>query len=628
MIQQSSNPKAALNSVLAVYLQAVDAGELPDRADLLATHPELADDLLAFFADHDQMTQAAAPVRDALAETAPAEVFPQTFGDYELIEEIGRGGMGVVYKARQISLNRVVALKRIRAGQLASMEEVTRFRREAEAAAGLDHPHIVPIYEIGEHAGHHYFTMKLIDGGNLNAHLARFADARVTADLMIKIARAVHHAHQRGILHRDLKPGNILIDAEGNPHVSDLGLAQPIEKEAKLTQSGAIVGTAEYMAPEQARGEKNLTTAADVYGLGAILYVLLSGRPPFQGDYNWDTLKKVVEEEPISPRSFNRQANRDLETICLKCLQKNPAMRYGSAELLAEDLERFLAGVPIRARPIRMAHRFWKWVKRRPARAALVVVGLMVLGLAVWLSYEWPARRNAEALASAETARRQAEEKLAIERQWSSLSHQAVSQRLAGDRWRALATLKELAELQSQHPGLGEAGFLETEAIEAAKMPGVRRIAELAFRNLDFAELSPDGSQVLILGSRPDSDSPKANHTFGAWVYLVKEDRLTLHEKSKIDDVRHSDDYLKAAFVGSKVVLAAKGDLHKVFTWDPAGNRDTLEEKQNAIETWSRLKLLDGRIPYLRRATPLGEAKMAASRVGRMTLPGQCSSGM
>lgn len=374
----SSSLEIRLQESIAAYLQELQAGLAPDRSEWLARHPDLAADLRAFFADHDKMTQAAAPVRAVLEHDSPqtspqSETFPQTFGDYELIEEIGRGGMGIVYKARQITLNRIVALKRIRAGQLASPEEVARFRREAQAAAGLDHPHIVPILEVGEHQGQHFFTMKLIEGGNLGGHLDKFADAKASADLMIKIARAVHHAHQRGILHRDLKPSNILIDADGNPHVSDFGLAQPIEKEAKLTQSGAIVGTAEYMAPEQARGEKGLTTAADVYGLGAILYVLLTGRPPFQGDYNWETLKKVVEEEPVSPRSFNRKVDRDLETICLKCLHKTPTRRYASAEELAQDLARCQRGESPLARPATRRERLGKWVRKHPARTALVV---------------------------------------------------------------------------------------------------------------------------------------------------------------------------------------------------------------------------------------------------------------
>src|SRR5262245_6306769 len=391
MASENGSTEARLQDAIAAYLQEQQDGRGVDRDEFLARYPDLADELRAFFADHDKMTQAAAPVRDALDEEsggpAPpsqAETFPQTFGDYELLEEIGRGGMGVVYKARQISLNRVVALKRIRAGQLASPEEVARFRREAEAAAGLDHPHIVPIYEVGEHAGQHYFTMKLIEGGNLNAHLARFADAKATANLMIQIARAVHHANQRGILHRDLKPGNILIDAEGQPHVSDFGLAQSIEKEAKLTQSGAIVGTAEYMAPEQARGEKGLTTAADVYGLGAILYVLLTGKPPFQGDYNWETLKKVVEDEPVAPRSINRKVNRELEAICLKCLEKGPQSRYTSAESLAGDLEGSLHGRPISAQATGTIGRVIKWARRRPGFAAFVgTAAVLFLTLAI-----------------------------------------------------------------------------------------------------------------------------------------------------------------------------------------------------------------------------------------------------
>src|SRR4051812_18248280 len=254
-----------LESILHAYLQAADAGEQPDREELLRQHPELVAELGEFFADQEKMERFAKSMHKAQvgeATIAPHEAsgaesaLPRIryFGDYELLEEIARGGMGVVYKARQATVNRIVALKMILAGQLASPPDVQRFHAEAEAAANLDHPNIVPIYEVGEHQGQHYFSMKLLEGGSLSQQLERFRkEPKAAAQLLATVARAVHHAHQRGILHRDLKPANILLDAEGQPHVTDFGLAKRVEGEQSVTQTGAIVGTPGYMPPEQAK---------------------------------------------------------------------------------------------------------------------------------------------------------------------------------------------------------------------------------------------------------------------------------------------------------------------------------------------------------------------------------------
>jgi eukaryotic-like serine/threonine-protein kinase len=326
------------------------------------------------------------------------------FGDYELLTEIARGGMGVVYRARQISLNRIVALKMIIAGQLASKEEVARFRREAEAAANLDHPNIVPIYEVGEYEGNHYFSMKLIEGGNLAHRMTSDAgpganknEQRAAVVLMATIARAVHHAHRRGILHRDLKPANILMDKEGQPYVTDFGVARRVGVQGSSTQTGHLVGTPSYMSPEQARSEKVLTTAVDVYSLGAIFYELLTGRQPFRAETPLDTVLQVLEHEPVPPRKIGPQINADLETICLKCLEKDPANRYGSAEALADDLDRWSSGEPIAARPVTRPERLWRWSRRNPVIAASAAAVLVALVLGVTTSTHFALRASAEA---------------------------------------------------------------------------------------------------------------------------------------------------------------------------------------------------------------------------------------
>jgi outer membrane lipoprotein-sorting protein len=321
-------------------------------------------------------------------EPPPAPAPPPTLGDYELLEEINRGGMGIVYRARQKSLDRSVAVKLILTGRFASEAEIKRFHIEAEAAARLDHPNIVPIYEVGEVDGHHFFSMKLIEGVPLSRRLANREAAfshREAAALLATVARAVHHAHQHGILHRDLKPSNILLDRDGQPHLTDFGLARslpagpPSASRPPLTRSNVLLGTPEYMAPEQADGRaRELTTAADVYALGVILYELLTDRPPFLADTPLETLRRVVEQPPRRPSTPGRAVDRDLEMVTLKCLAKAPEQRYPSALALAEDLERFLRREPVHARTISPWEKAWHWSRRRPA-LAVVAAGLMLL---------------------------------------------------------------------------------------------------------------------------------------------------------------------------------------------------------------------------------------------------------
>jgi serine/threonine protein kinase/tetratricopeptide (TPR) repeat protein len=312
-------------------------------------------------------------------------------GDYELLEEIGRGGQGVVFRARQKSLDRTVALKVISLGQWASEAHLKRFRREAEAAASLDHPSIVPIYDVGERDGSCYFSMKFVEGGQLDEVVRRAPmSIRRAVELMLRLARTVHYAHEHNILHRDIKPGNILLDQKGEPHLTDFGLARLVETESTMTRTLEVLGTPSYMAPEQAVGNNAaVSSVTDVYGLGAVLYQLLTGHPPFAGGTTFETIKLVLDTEPRQPRLWNRKIDRDLSAICLKCLEKDPKRRYPSALALAEDLEHWLKHEPIRAKRSGFFTHARKWVRRNPT-SALLVASLIALaatmGWNIWKS--------------------------------------------------------------------------------------------------------------------------------------------------------------------------------------------------------------------------------------------------
>jgi WD40 repeat protein len=378
------------------------------------------------------------------------------FGDYELLGEIGRGGMGIVYRARQKSLNRIVALKIILAGRWASDAQVQRFRAEAEAAAVLAHPNIVPIHETGELLGQHFFSMKLVDGGNLAQRLGRGPEQdtgesraghpsyspREAATLLARIAHAVHFAHQRHIVHRDLKPTNVLIDRDGEPHLTDFGLAKRLEAASELTHSRSILGTPAYMAPEQAAGlNDQVTPAVDIYSLGAILYEVLTGQPPFTGRTPLDVLQQVRECDPRPLRSLNRSIPRDLETICLKCLQKEPHRRYAIARDIADDLESWLAGKPIQARPVPLPEKLWLWTRRNPAAA---FAGLLLLLLTA-------GSITAALRLKQESERAHRAEHEAMEKLHASYLAQARAERLsglAGRRAKSLAAITAAARIR------------------------------------------------------------------------------------------------------------------------------------------------------------------------------------
>ena len=361
--------------LLDEYLRRLQAGETPDREALLDGHPELGSAL-----DCLELLDRFAPSHnppDPTAQAGRAARALGDFGEYELLEEIGRGGMGVVYKARQKNLDRTVAVKMILAGNLGSPDHLRRFQQEAKATARLQHPHIVHIHEIGELDGRHFFAMEYVDGISLAKRIEQGPidvdgiDVDGAVRLLTIVAEAVDHLHGQGIVHRDLKPSNILLDRQGQPYVGDFGLAKVFRADSTATATGVISGTPSYMSPEQAAGQNDqVGPASDIYSLGAILYEMLTGRAPFSEDNPLDTLMQVLSREPVLPRKINPKIPRPLQLICLKCLAKSPQQRYTSARGLAEDLRRFARGEPLEARPPDLRERVLRWGRRQPALAS------------------------------------------------------------------------------------------------------------------------------------------------------------------------------------------------------------------------------------------------------------------
>jgi WD40 repeat protein len=484
--EDSPSRELRLEAALARYYTTREAGREPDREALLRSYPDLEGELRRFF--QNDALLAGAGKSPAFCGDAVDPFAPRSFGGYELLDELARGGMGVVYRARQASLGRTVALKVLIAGSFATRADLERFRLEAQAAARLDHPGIVPIHEIGEAEGRPYFTMKFIEGGSLAERLPELrGEHRRIAGLLAKVARAVHHAHQEGVIHRDLKPGNILLDPSGEPYVTDFGLAKHHEQgEESLTQTGAVVGTPGYMSPEQAAGKKRaqLTPAADIYSLGAILYELLAGRPPFQGESTVETLRQVVEDSPRRPSQIAAGVPRDLETICLHALEKDPRRRFGSALAFAEDLERWLAGEPIAARCSGVWERGLLWARRRPMAAGLVALSIVFL---VALAGAWELYGRMHARSEADHARDEDRDRRRIH---------ARRMRHAYDTWQQ--KLKNSAELLRQLDLEGGAEDLKGFEFRHLWLQQHKDVATLHAAGIYDCGVTPDRSRIVV----------------------------------------------------------------------------------------------------------------------------------
>ena len=590
-----------------------EAPTLPPTEDVRGSHPKPE----AVFPVGANLSRLISSDSNPSPEAAlPVGTKVRYFGDYELLEEIARGGMGVVYKARQMSLNRIVALKMILAGQLASEEDVKRFRAEAEAAANLDHPGIVPIFEVGEHDGQHYFSMGFVDGMSL---AKRVADGplppRDAAHLVRQVALAVQYAHDKGVIHRDLKPANILLANGGRqpngltrasdtspgglrppfadviPKITDFGLAKRVEGGSDLTAAGQVLGTPSYMPPEQAAGKlTQIGPASDVYSLGAVLYCLLTGRPPFQSANPVDTLLQVLEQEPISPRQFNPDVPRDLETIALKCLEKNPVRRYVSAEALAEDLGRWLNNEPIQARPSTAWERSLKWAKRRPAVASLAaaVVVTLVAGTGISTYFAFDARKQArdaltekgraddkakEAKANADLADAKAKEA----RRSLYVSHMNLAQAAWED-----AQVGRLLELLKQHePQPGE------EDLRGFEWDYWNRLAHSYQLNLE----GHTGGVMNVVFSADGKRLASASYdgTVKVWDPTSGQEQETLMLKG------HNRDIMSVAFSANGKRLASASWDQTVKVWDATNGQETLTLKGHTGMVYSVAFSADGK---------------------------------
>ncbi|HEV3122364.1 MAG TPA: protein kinase, partial [Isosphaeraceae bacterium] len=508
-----------LDLVYQEVLLREQLGETPELEEYLQRFPQFAQAIRDQFEVHAALevtgiSGAVEPTQPA-ADGAADGLLPMVPG-YSLIRELGRGGMGVVYLAWQSGLGRMAALKMIRAGEYSRSHEVARFRAEAEAVARLEHPNIVRIYEVGERDGCPFFSLEYVDGGSL-ADMLRGSPQppRRAAELIETLARATQAAHDRGVVHRDLTPGNVLLTALGQPKIVDFGLAKLVVGGAGQTVSGDVLGTPSYMAPEQAGGHsKEVGPAADVYALGAILYEMLTGRPPFKAETPLDTLVQAVNDEPVPPRRLQPKVPRDLETVCLKCLEKQPARRYEKASTLADDLRRFLDGEPVRARPVGAAARAVKWARRRPgvtALCSLFAIGAMLaFAMVTWQGQQARlALRRAEIAGEAERIARLATEAARRREAAQRLLYQGLSAGLLRDRalrhcedgdiGRGLLWLAQSLELARDDPGLRQAIHSNLEGWQGQIHP-LLAVLEHPDRIL-VAAFSPDRRLIVTAGA-------------------------------------------------------------------------------------------------------------------------------
>jgi DNA-binding beta-propeller fold protein YncE len=620
MSSESSRPSSReqrLHEIIADYLAAIEVGQAPDRADVLAGHPDLAAELEAFFTGHDRIQRVAGPMRlVAAGGQRPATVLeqpplraqgdgaipasgtggrpprtiiePQTiwprpavvpgpepgllpaFGDYELLAEIGRGGMGIVYQARQVSLNRLVALKMILAGGQAGPEELVRFRGEAETIARLHHPNIVQIHAVGEHKGRPYLVLEFIKGGSLSDQLDGTPwPPQQAARLAKKLAGAMQAVHEQGIVHRDLKPANVLLADEGLPKITDFGLAKRLDDAAGPTQTGAILGTPSYMAPEQAAGAASrrqagavrVGPAVDIYALGAILYELLTGRPPFKAATRLDTLLQVLADDPVPPRRLQSKVPRDLETICLKCLRKEPNERYTSGKALAEDLGRFLQGKPIVARPVGVVTRGVRWVRRRPAAATLLVImALITLGVVAggaWYLHE------------REVARRIDEEREKQREQVEQLAYlHLIPQIQRACQAKDYARAKSLLDQCPRRPRRWEYHYLSRLAEDRGGDKCRIDLPALAKAHVIGVAFTPDGKRLATIVSGGDE-------TVNVWDVATGQPALTLRWDTSCMGAVFSPDGQRLALVSGGLDSSDRPRRGVVKVWDVASGRET-----------------------------------------------------